>query len=427
MYNFNDEFLIYGGRKVNGEITIQTSKNAALPILASTLLFNKPVMIKEVPDIVDVSNMLKLLENLKVKYKNENKDYIFDASQVDLANLDENLSKSMRSSIFLLGSMLSRFKKATIFMPGGCQIGKRPIDIHISSLKKLGVEVKEGNHIEFDATNAHSGVVELRFPSVGATENLIEFACLLKGKTIIKNPAKEPEIVDLCNFLNLAGAKILGAGTNKITIYGVEELHGVTYRPAGDRIVSATMMILTAIVGGNIKIRNGVPHQNAILIEKLRSIGCQIKINNGIIHMTSCGNLLPLNLIETGCYPEFATDNQSLILSLCCLLKGKTKICEHLFENRFLNLPELKKMGAKIEQIDNFTVLVHGVKCLKPSVVYAKDLRGGAGLVLACLSAKGESVVKHVHFIDRGYEHFEELLTAVGLKVERKCPKEVLS
>ena len=306
-------------------------------------------------------------------------------------------------------------------MPGGCKIGKRPIDLHISALKKLKVKVKQqGNLLFFDGTNAKSGNINLKIPSVGATENIIQFACKLKGKTTIKNAAKEPEIVDLCNFLNMMGAKILGAGTSKITIYGVNSLKGVQYTPIPDRIVAGTIMIAVAILGGKVTLKNTIEHHNKKLIEILSSIGCKINSKNGIMTISKQENLKPLGKISTGYYPNFPTDLQSLIVSLACLVDGKTTIEENIFENRFLTVNELLKLGANIKQVAKNRIEICGVKNLVGNKISALDLRGGASLVLAALASKGKSVVKNVHYIDRGYDHLEKMLSSLGADIKRQ-------
>ena len=318
--------------------------------------------------------------------------------------LDCELSKTMRSSLFLLGSTLSRFKQVMITMPGGCKIGKRPIDIHINAFKRLNVDVTyAGDYICFDAQNARANKIKLKLPSVGATENIIQFACKLKGKTTIINAAREPEVVDLANFLNLMGAKIIGAGSKKITIYGVNSLHGVSYTPAGDRIVAGTIMIAVAMCGGKVTIKNGVPHANKKLIE--------------ILSKTT--PLLPIGEISTGYYPDFPTDLQSFMLALASVTTGETKINENVFENRFLIVDELQKMGANIKKLNNNLVQVRGTQNLLGAEVDALDLRGGASLVLAGLAAQGQTKVNNVHFIDRGYEHLEVVLRKLGADIKR--------
>lgn len=417
----NNCFIIKGGNKLYGEIKNQTSKNATLPIMSACLLASGKSVIKEYPRISDVENMISILKKLGAKIRKTENNLEIETSVVQSAFVDCKLSKKMRSSIFLLGSLLSRFKTACVTFPGGCDIGKRPIDIHINSLKKLGVKVQfiEDN-ILFNANKAKAGRVKLKLPSVGATENIIQFCCLLKGKTTILNAAREPEVVDLCNFLNKMGAKIIGAGTSKITIYGVDKLKPVEYRPMGDRIVSGTLICAVAACGGEVTITNACPYQNLKLIEKLCSMGCQIDIKNDIIHIVNKSKLISPNSITTGYYPDFATDLQSILLSACTIAKGTTTIKENVFENRFLVVNELKKLGATIKQINNKLIQVDGVETLKGNQLIAKDLRGGAALVIAGLIARGETIVKNIKFIDRGYENLEVMLSKLGADIIRK-------
>ena len=417
----NNCFIIKGGNKLFGEIKNQTSKNATLPIMSATLLSKGKSVIKEYPKISDVENMVSILKKLGAKIRKTENNLEIETSAVQSTFVDCKLSKKMRSSIFLLGSLLSRFKTACVTFPGGCDIGKRPIDIHINSFKNLGVKVQfVENNILFDAKKAKAGRVKLKLPSVGATENLIQFCCLLKGKTTILNAAREPEVVDLCNFLNKMGAKIIGAGTSKITIYGVDKLNSVEYRPMGDRIVSGTIACAVAACGGDITITNACPYQNLKLIEKLRSMGCQIDIKNDIMHIVQKSKLISPNNITTGYYPEYATDLQSILLTVCTIATGLTTIKENVFENRFLVVDELKKLGANITQINNQIINVNGVETLKGNQLLAKDLRGGAALVIAGLVAKGETVIKNIKFIDRGYEHLEVMLSKLGADIIRK-------
>lgn len=417
----NDSFIIQGGNKLFGDIVNQTSKNATLPIMSACILCKEEITIYNYPKISDVKHMLSILKKLGAVVRIEENNLYINCKNINSSNIDCKLSKTMRSSVFLLGSLLGRTKKVILTQPGGCDIGKRPIDIHINSLKKLNVSVSFiDEYILFDATNAKPNKIKFKLPSVGATENLVEFCATLKGKSVIYNAAREPEVIDLCNFLNKMGAKILGAGTSKITIYGVDKLNGVTYKPMGDRIVSGTIACAVAVCGGDVIVHNASPYTNLKLIENLCSMGCQIDIKNDIMHIVQNNSLKSIKQIETGFYPNFATDLQSLILTTSCLAEGRTKVVENVFENRFLTLTELNKMGADIKQINNKVVEVTGVKRLVGASVQAKDLRGGAALVIAGLVASGEAVVRNVHFIDRGYEKLEEIFSSLGANIIRK-------
>jgi len=415
-----DCFEIVGGNKLFGKIKNQTSKNATLPILSASLLCDENVTIYDAPNITDVDNMLKILKRIGVKVRKSGKDISLNPTVATNGQIDCDLSKTMRSSLFLLGPMLSRFGEVDLTLPGGCDIGKRPIDLHIKAFKRLGVKVDSYNdHVFFKVENARSNKIKLKIPSVGATENIIQFACKLKGKTTIINPAREPEVVDLCNFLNQMGAKILGAGTNKITIYGVDRLKSTAYRPIGDRIVSGTIMTAVALTGGDVTITNAVPYQNLKLIEILTQLGCQIDFKNDIIHIVKDKELNSNQKISTGYYPNFPTDLQSMILALACAVQGETIIEENVFENRFLTISELKKLGAIIKVLNSKQVQVIGNNNLKGNNVEAKDLRGGASLVLAGLAAKGKTIVKNTKFVDRGYENLEFMLNSLGANIRR--------
>lgn len=413
-----DSFLIYGGKKLGGVVNVQTCKNSVLPILAGCVLCNN-VVINNVPNILDVTNMLEILRSLGVVINNDNGDLHIDSSGINNFTINQDLCKSLRSSIFLLGPMLARFKRAVISYPGGCDIGNRPIDLHLSGLEKLGVEItKRHSLIYCNGSKMHSGKVELDFPSVGATENLIMSAVFLKGCTQIINSAKEPEIVDLQNFLNSMGCNISGAGTSVVTIYGVDKLHTTKYNPIGDRIVAGTLMIATAICGGKVGLKNVDLKNNENLIGKLSSVGCQIDSKDDIIYITSNGRLNSIDLIDTQVYPGFPTDMQAQMMSLQAISNGVSVICENVFENRFKHAKELIKMGANIIIRDRVAV-VKGVGELTGAPVDACDLRGGAGLVLAGLKANGYTTVNNVYHIDRGYERFENILNELGAEVKR--------
>ena len=416
----SQKFEIVGGNKLEGCFENQTSKNATLPIMSASILCDGEITIFNTPQISDVQNMLKILKQLGVKVEAGEGYLKLNPKQIKNIQIDCKLAKTMRSSIFLLGSLLSRFGSAIITLPGGCKIGSRPIDIHIKSLKRLGVNVSQfGDQIFFQVKNPRCGTVKLRIPSVGATENIIQYACKIKGKTIIKNAAREPEVVDLCNFLNKMGAKILGAGTKRITIYGVDKLNSTTYKPINDRIVAGTIMIATAICGGNVTISNTNPIENKKLIEILRLMGCQIEIKSDIINIVRNKDLKQLDNLETGYYPNFPTDLQSCVLAMMTTAKGEGLVRENIFENRFLTVSELNKMGAKIDLIDSKTIKVKGVSNLIGTEVEAKDLRGGACLVLAALAAKGKTTITNIEHIDRGYENIEEVLKGLGVNIRR--------
>lgn len=416
----NDIFEINGGRPLYGEIRNQTSKNATLPIMSASILAEGETVLFDIPDITDVHNMIKILERQGSIITINDNILTINTSNMEYTDINKELAYTMRSSLFLLGSTLARFKSMKLYMPGGCDIGHRPIDIHLSAFKKLGVDIiEDGDAVIFNSINAHSGKVRLRIPSVGATENIIEFASTLKGKTTILNPAKEPEIIDLANFLNKMGAKILGAGTDKITIYGVDKLRPTTYVPTGDRIVSGTIMSAVACCGGDVEITNACPYENKKIIEILCSLGCQIDVKNDIIHISRDKPLVSNQQISTDYYPGFPTDMQSMLVVIATVALGEMTIKENIFENRFLIVDELAKMGADICKVSNRVVRVNGVDELNGADLFAKDLRGGASLVLAGLMSNGTTRVHNVHFIDRGYDGLDKMLKKLGADIKR--------
>ena len=413
----NDCYKIEGGKPLFGEIKVQSSKNTTLPIMSASLLAGGKVELLNYPHITDVENMIKILNCLGVEVERCEDKLIIDPEPCKNNYIDCNLAKTMRSSVFLLGALLNKFKKCKLSMPGGCDIGSRPIDVHINALKALNVKVTtEGDILYFDATQARAKSIKLKMPSVGASENLIQFAVCLKGKTVIKNVAREPEVVELCNFLNTLGAKIIGAGTNTLTIYGVENLSGTQYVIPSDRIVAGTIMIAVAICGGKVTLKGVNVEENKNLINKLVSIGCKINSRCDIITISSNGKLKNLKKIKTDYYPGFATDLQSMMLVASCVGTGKCTIKEKLFENRFLTANELLKMGACIKQKNAKEVTVIGRE-LTGATVYAHDLRGGAALVLAGLKANGTTFVNNVHYINRGYEDLCKMFLTLGASI----------
>ena len=412
------EIVIVGGNALNGIVHNQTSKNAVLPIIAGSILNDKQIVIKNVPNLLDVFNMIKIIEDLGAKVYINNKDIVIDSSNINKFRIDENLTRSLRSSIFMLGPMLARFKQVTISYPGGCDIGNRPIDLHLKGLKELGVDILERNGLIIcDGTSMHSGVINLDFASVGATENLIMASVFLKGNTTILNAAKEPEIVDLQNFLNAMGCKVSGAGTHEINIEGVEKLREIEYTPQGDRIVAGTYLIATAMCGGNILIDNVNTSDFASLTNKLEKAGCELNYTNNSIELTSNGKLEAIDKIETQIYPGFPTDLQAQIMAMQTVSNGVSVIVENLFENRFKHVNELIKLGADIKTKDRVAV-IKGVKELKGAHVVAGDLRGGASLVLAGLKAKGYTIIHDIHHIMRGYENIDDVLSSLGADIK---------
>jgi UDP-N-acetylglucosamine 1-carboxyvinyltransferase len=421
-----EKFFIKGGKKLGGTVKVTSSKNAYLPILAGCILTEKPIVLHSCPKYVDIINMTKILENLGGKIKPDTPgeivndcDLLVDCSNLNSSFIPHELASVIRSSIFSLGSILGRFRKARVAYPGGCEIGARPIDLHIKGLRALNVKIfdKHG-YINCDGRNMRGGTVNLDFPSVGATENIILAATLTKGKTQIINAAKEPEIIDLADFLNSLGAKIYGAGTSTIVIEGVSQLSGGEYTPIPDRIIAGTYLIAGLMAGGEIEIHNFRPDHNLALLEKIKNSSCKIKLNNGILNVKSDGRLKSIPKIETSPYPGFPTDLQAQTLALQTISRGTSIVVENVFETRFKHVPELVKMGANVIVRDRAAIIT-GVEKLYGASVNATDLRGGVGLVLAGLVAEGYTTVNQAEHVDRGYYCLEGQLRNLGADIQR--------
>ena len=414
-----EKYIIEGGNKLYGQLTAQSAKNSVLPLLAASVLTDEQVKIHNVPIINDVENMIRILGEVGCKMKRQKDTLLIDSSNAVSHEIPTRLTKELRSSVFMLGSVLTRFHRAKISYPGGCDIGLRPIDLHLLGLKRLGVKIVEKDgyiHCEADALTGAE--ILLDFPSVGATENILLAAVKAEGITVIRNAAKEPEIVDLPNFLNAMGATIRGAGGGTIVIQGVTHLHGVEYLPLGDRIEAGTYLIAVASCGGEIEVR-GVPQENiAALLHKLHENGCKIYGKNDKIVLQSNGNLKSVSLVETMPFPGFPTDLQAQYAALCATAQGTSLVVENLFETRYRYAAELKRMGADITVRDR-TAVIRGVEKLHGATVAASDLRGGAALVVAALKAEGQSSISQLSHIDRGYADFEGKLRKLGAKIKR--------
>ncbi len=413
------EYIINGGQPLDGALEIKGAKNSILPLMAASILTDEITVLHNCPNISDVDSMINILEGLGSKIIRSGRDVIIDNSMTDKSEIPASLAKELRSSVFLLGSLLSRHKKAKVAYPGGCDIGLRPIDIHITGLRELGIEIQEqGGYILCNCLNAKSADIVLDLPSVGATENLMLASVFIKGKTVIRNCAKEPEIVDLQKFLNTMGAKIRGAGSSVIVVEGVDKLHGIEYTPIPDRIVAGTYLIAAAMCGGNVELSGVIPEHISSLISKLSKTTCKVHIKNDRILIRSKGRQKSLECIETMYYPGFPTDLQSQIMAMQTVSRGTSVIVENIFETRFKTASQLKKLGADIT-IKGRVAVIRGVKELIGAEVAASDLRGGASLVLAGLVAKGTSIVKDIHYIDRGYEDLSVELQKLGANVRR--------
>lgn len=414
-----DLFYINGGRKLEGELELYSAKNALLPILAGAIMCEGEVVIKGCSNFSDVNYMIKILENLGAKAEIFGNDLYLNLKDSSSYEVPEEQTKKVRSSIFMLGSLLSRFKYAKVAYPGGCNIGTRPIDLHLKGLKSLSVKIEEvDGFISCDGTKMKAGTVKFDFPSVGATENIMMASVLLKGTTFIHNAAKEPEIVDLQNFLNSMGARVKGAGTDVIVIDGVEKLHSTEYKPISDRIVTGTYLIAGAITSGNITLKNVMPEHNSALLKLLKQAGCKIKVKNNTINISSNKRLKNIKLVETQPFPGFATDLQSPFLTLQTIGKGEGIIVENLYETRFKIVPELIKMGANIS-IKDRAATIKGVEKLYGAKVTAPDLRSGAGLILAGLAAEGLTIVSEIENVERGYLKINEDLQKLNADIKR--------
>ena len=413
------KYVIHGGKKLDGKVKIESAKNSVLPIMAASIISKNDVVIKNCPKISDVFSMMEILKSLGVESFFCENNLLIIPKNLNSYTVGEDLAKKLRSSFFMIGALISSTGKAFVSYPGGCNIGKRPVDIHIGALKDLGICVSEASNGIFGSRLRNcGGETFLPFPSVGATENIILASVISGGKTIINNAAKEPEIVDLSCFLNAMGAKIFGAGTDRIFIEGVKSLNGVEYTPISDRIETGTFLIAAAITGGEIEISNCKAENISSLIHKLLNNTCKITINNDIIYIKS-GIMKKAFSFSTGPYPDFPTDLQPQATALCCVSEGVSAIRENVFENRFGHVLYLNKMGADIK-VHGRTALCSGVKTLYGTEVCAEDLRGGAALTLAGLFAKGTTVVKNVHYIERGYSSFDIKLKSLGADISYK-------
>ncbi|MDE7464075.1 MAG: UDP-N-acetylglucosamine 1-carboxyvinyltransferase [Clostridiales bacterium] len=413
------KFIIDGGKPLTGEIEVQTAKNAALPIIAASILTDEPVVIEKCPHLKDIEAMLDIMRHLGGEVEFEDDKLTICCRDVALNVINSDLTGKLRSSIFILGSILSRCRRAYISHPGGCEIGLRPIDLHISGLKALAVKIADDRGVICcDGTEMRAGVVNLDFASVGATENLMMAGALLDGETVIVNAAREPEIVDLAQFINAMGGKVSGAGGSVIRVIGVKKLHGCTYKPMPDRICAGTFLAAAAATGGSITVNGIIPEHVFGITERLKQTGAKIGVHRNSIRITASERPRPIHKLETNVYPAFPTDMQPQLCAVLAKARGSSVIVENLFENRFGYTSELSKMGAAITVKDRVAV-IHGVPKLSGATLRASDLRGGAALVVAALCAEGRSTVYGVEHIDRGYEYIERTFTSLGASIRR--------
>ena len=415
-----EELRITGGKPLRGQLRIQGAKNAILPVLAASLLSTEPIVLNDAPPLVDVCNMLKIMEDLGCVICHNGMQIQINPQNAHEHRVSESLAHEMRSSIFLLGPILSRHGKAVFTYPGGCDIGLRPIDLHLKGLRALGVFIEEKDGFIICNTDGLRGAdVHLDYPSVGATENIIMAAAVSKGTTTIYNAAKEPEIVELQAFINAMGGCVTGAHTGIVTITGVNRLHGGAYAVMPDRIVAGTMMIAVAMTAGEALFSNIIENDIQPVIAALREMGCDITVKNQTLALRAPDRLKSFNVVKTQPHPGFPTDLQAPIMAAACVAEGTAVIIENIFENRFRHVAQLTRMGANV-MVEGRTAIVRGTRQLNGAKVEAEDLRAGAALVLAGLCAKGETVVRGVPLIDRGYWKIEEQLTQLGADIKRK-------
>lgn len=418
-----EKLIIHGGHELHGRVKISGAKNAVLPIIAATLLAqDKPCVLDEVPYLNDVCTIAEVLRQLgaKVDFNRQQHTLFVDSTVLKTVDAPYDLVRKMRASFVIMGPLLARYGKAKISMPGGCAIGTRPIDLHLKGFEALGAEIEIG-HGFISATAPNGGLkgtsIYLDFPSVGATENIIMAACMAEGQTILENAAQEPEIIDLANFLNIMGAKIRGAGTNVIKITGVPKLIGHNYTIIPDRIEAGTYMVAVAMTGGDIYIENAISEHLKPVIAKLNEAGVKIEEDIDGIRV-SCNKRPKAIDIKTLPYPGFPTDMQAQFMAMLTIADGTGLVTETVFENRFMHVDELKRMGACIK-VDGRTSIVEGVPSLNGCQVKATDLRAGAAMVLAGLVANGETEVSYIHHIDRGYDNLVEKLCGLGADICR--------
>ena len=415
-----EKLFIQGGRRLSGTVKISGAKNAVLPVIAASLLASTPSVIEEIPDLDDVKTITEVLQYLGLNTRREPGRLFIDSTGIKSCEASYELVRKMRASFLVMGPLLSRFQEARISQPGGCAIGTRPIDLHLKGFEALGAEIIQGHgFIEARAPKGLQGAkVYLDFPSVGATENIMMAASLAHGRTIIENAAQEPEIVDLANYLNAMGANVRGAGTNAIRIEGVEKLVGTTYAVIPDRVEAGTYMVAAAITGGDVLLKNVLYEHLKPLVAKLKEAGVAIEQDVDQMRVTAGGGLRAVD-IKTLPYPGFPTDMQAQFMALMSVAEGNCTVSETVFENRFMHVDELKRMGANI-RVDGRVAMLDGVKKLTGCPVTATDLRAGAALVLAGLAAEGRTEIGAVYHIDRGYDRLVDKLQGLGADISRR-------
>ena len=415
-----DKLIIRGNADLKGEISIKGSKNSALPIMVSALLSENTLKLQNIPKLVDIKNMSQLLRNYGAIIKSNGSNFEINCKKIVNRNADYDIVRKMRASVLILGPLLARFGKAKISLPGGCAIGTRPIDIHLEGLKKLGANFTvENGYVVGKVNNQLIGNhIKLSFPSVGATENIMMAAVRAKGKTIIENAAMEPEIADLAHSLNKMGSKINITNKGIIKITGVEKFNKANHKIMSDRIVAGTFVIAAVMLNKKFKVKEVEPQNLKALISSLKEMGANIKVEKNIIHILPTTKLKGLK-IQTSPHPGFPTDLQAQMMALMSLAKGNSQIKENIFENRFMHVPELNRLGAKIK-VKKDVAYISGSRHFKGAQVMASDLRASVSLVLAALCAEGESEINRVYHLDRGYEKIENTLGKLGPSIKRE-------
>lgn len=420
-----ERLIVKGGNRLIGTVKTSGAKNAVLPIIAASILGTSPSRLDEIPALEDVRTICAVLECLGIKVDaSEPHTLKIDSREITSCEAPYELVRSMRASFLVMGPLLARKGYARISQPGGCAIGTRPIDLHLKGFEALGVKIEQGHgYIEASAPEGMTGAnIYLDFPSVGATENIMMAAAMANGTTVLENPAEEPEIVDLANYLNQMGARVRGAGTNVITIEGVSELHGVQHSVIPDRIEAGTYMIAAAMTGGDVIIENVLPEHQKPLIAKLREAGALVEEDIDRIHVVGSGKLKAVD-IKTLPYPGFPTDMQAQMMAMLSVAEGRSKITETVFENRFMHVVELNRMGANITT-EGRSAVITGPAHLTGCTVRATDLRAGAAMILAGLVAEGATEICDIYHIDRGYEEIAAKLTRLGADIKRVGTKD---
>jgi UDP-N-acetylglucosamine 1-carboxyvinyltransferase len=412
-----EKLIVKGGASLSGEVKISKAKNAYLPLLSAVLLTEEEIIFEEVPNLRDIHTMNKLLGYLAVEVKPCDNGYSYVSSNNSSCEATYDLVKTMRASICVLGPLLARFKKAKVSLPGGCAIGTRPIDLHLKNLEKMGAIINiDAGYVEAHTEGLVGANISLDFPSVGATENIMMAATLAKGQTVIDNAALEPEITDLGDFLNAIGAKVTGHGTSKIIIDGVAKLKGTRYKAIGDRIEAATYIIAGLMTGSNIKVTDFNPNHIDNVLEKLKSMGAKMEIGNDFVEVFP--SKLQAATVDTAPFPGFPTDVQAQMMALMLVCEGTSIITENIFENRFMHVPEIQRLGAEI-QLKGSSAMIKGGAPLTAAPVMCTDLRASAALVLAALCSAGDTEILRIYHLDRGYENLAKKLSTLGANITR--------